>query len=506
MKRLLGVMAVVMTALGTGACADVGDPTQGTQGGANTNDRSNGGDEGEKLLTGAMTISPNGNYVLAARSDLTILVDVQAQTSMELAMKADRWVFSKTRDVAYAMLQNRAGVVAIDLATGREQWKVMPAFIATEGATLAKVTNDDQTLVVGDYDRVFFIDTKDGNIRATAKVGQRPVDLEILPNDQKAVVVGATSWSTGKPLTPVSLVDLTTNASSSIEIPNCSSPIAVVPDGSRVMISPTFCTPESSGSDAPQGGWTSPDPVSMIDVDYQTGTLGFVKNLPGFGPVAQLGSGKAVAYLDMKRIDKTMFDDQSQIPPETGPQFHLMTIDPASMKFELSPIGNALPRFAASKDGHSLLVDASVTMTRSEATAKISFDGSSIKAEVGVFSDASGSLFGVFDTSTKVYTPFSGAKASLDRFVQTADGSKVFTLEGELLGDANLYGVDLAAKTSFDTGRDLRDIGILPDGRLVLRIRLEMEGRFPREEFCFSFDAQTCAGSVVWVSKVERKD
>src|SRR5688500_7796595 len=146
MKRLLGVAMTMMMALGSAACADVGDPTQGTQGGANTNDRSGGGDDGEKLLTGAMTISPNGKYILAARSDLTIVVDVQAQTSRELAFKADRWVFSKTRDVAYAMLANRAGVVAIDLATGEEQWKVMPAFIATEGATLAKVTNSDQTL------------------------------------------------------------------------------------------------------------------------------------------------------------------------------------------------------------------------------------------------------------------------------------------------------------------------------------------------------------------------
>jgi hypothetical protein len=245
----------------------------------------------------------------------------------------------------------------------------------------------------------------------------------------------------------------------------------------------------------------------MIDVDHSTGTLTFLKNLPGFGPVAQLGNGKAVAYLDMKRIDESMFDDKSQIPSSSGPQFHLMTIDPTSMKFELSPIGNALPRFAASKDGHSLLVDASVTMTRSEATAKISFDGSSIKAEVGVFTDASGSLFGVFDTNTRIYTPFSGAKASLDRFVQTEGGAKVFTLEGELLGDANLYSVDLAARASFDTGKDLRDIGILPDGKtLVLRIRLDMEGRFPREEFCFSLDANTCTGSVVWVSRVERRD
>ena len=122
MKRLIGVAMTMMMALGSAACADLGDPTQGTQGGANTNDRSNGGDEGEKLLTGAMTISPNGKYILAARADLTILVDVEAQELKELPMKADRWVFSKSRVVAYAMLPNRAGVVAIDLANGEEQW------------------------------------------------------------------------------------------------------------------------------------------------------------------------------------------------------------------------------------------------------------------------------------------------------------------------------------------------------------------------------------------------
>ena len=33
-----------------------------------------------------------------------------------------------------------------------------------------------------------------------------------------------------------------------------------------------------------------------------------------------------------------------------------------------------------------------------------------------------------------------------------------------------------------------------------------MEGRFPREEFCFSLDGNTCQGSVVWVSKVARSD
>ena len=38
----------------------------------------------------------------------------------------------------------------------------MPAFKASDGATLAKVTADDKTLVIGDYDRVFLVSASDG--------------------------------------------------------------------------------------------------------------------------------------------------------------------------------------------------------------------------------------------------------------------------------------------------------------------------------------------------------
>jgi len=96
--------------------------------------------------------------------------------------------FSTTRDVAYAMLANRAAIVAVDLATGQELWRVVPAFVANEGATVANLTSDEATLVVADDERVFFIDTKDGSIRATANVGSDYlVDLEMLPGDRATV-------------------------------------------------------------------------------------------------------------------------------------------------------------------------------------------------------------------------------------------------------------------------------------------------------------------------------
>jgi hypothetical protein len=244
-------------------------------------------------------------------------------------------------------------------------------------------------------------------------------------------------------------------------------------------------------------------------IDLGAGTLSFVKNLPGFGPVAMLADGRAVAYLDVKRIDPAMFDDKAQIPASTGPQYHLMTIDPKTMKFELSAIGAALPRFAPSRDGNSLLVDASVTVVRSETTATITLDSSgTITAETkGAFDDTSGSLFGSFDLATKTYSPFVGPAASLDRFVQLGDGSRVFTLKATTRG-GDLFAIDLAARTSVAMDKSLRDIGILPDGvTLVLRARMSAtaEGHV-REEFCFSTDGTTCSSSVIYTSPTPQRD
>jgi hypothetical protein len=471
------------------------------EGGANANDRSNGNAEGDRLENGAMAVSPSGAYIVARRNTTTLIVDVQGSKVTELDLIGERFAFSKKREVVYTVLANTEGVVALDLATGKELWNVVPAFSTGSGAFVARVTDDDKTLLVGDYDRLFFIDAQTGDVRSVSKVGDRPVDLELV-DDGHALVVGSTTWADGGPHTPVSLVALGDGKVATIDVPNCTAPLTVVPDGSRALLSPTFCTPDAA---AKSMGWSNPDPVSVIDVDRTTGTLKFVKNLPGFGPVALLNDGRAVAYLDTKRMDAAMFDDKSQVPGAGADQFQLMLIEPKTMKFTLSPIGQSLPRFAPSKDGKSLLVDASVMVVRNEASASVSIDPSGkITAEIkGVFNDTSGSLFGVFDLQSKTYVPFAGPAASLDRFVQLGDGSQVFTLR-ETLDGGDLFSIDVGAHASFDLNRNLRDIGILPDGRtLVLRIRLGLdEERYAREEFCMSTDGRTCGTSIMYRSKV----
>src|SRR4029079_6655666 len=124
----------------------------------------------------------------------------------------------------------------------------------------------------------------------------------------------------------------------------------------------------------------------------------------GFGPVALNGrADKVVAYLDAKRIDPAMFEDQSQIPSKDADPYHLLAIDPHTLKLTLFPIGQELPRFAMSIDGRGLLVDASVHVFRAEAkvSVAISADGVSASAS-GVFGmDAP---FGYFDIDAGKFT------------------------------------------------------------------------------------------------------
>lgn len=482
------------------ACSAPGDGS----GGANANDRTGGGAQGELMLTGDMEVSPDGAFLIEQRTSVSVLVDVRAMTATELAVRGDRFVFSKKRHVVYEVLPNRAGVVALDLDHGMNVlWQVTPAFLTTSGAMLARGTDDDTALVLGDAGRLLVLDAQTGDVRGSVDVGSTPTDVAFLPDHARALAVGTVSWVAHAPSTDVVSFDLSSLVAQKITIPNCEAPIALAPDGSRAFVSPTYC--QEGAATNPNGQWTNPDPVSVIDLDAKGPR--FVVNLPGFGPVALDRAGtRAVAYLDTARMDPSMFKDPSQVPSKSGDQFHLMVIDPKTLAFALTPIGAALPRFAMSPDGTELLVDATVKAARGGGFASVTIGPGGLSAEAGVFGGDK-SPFGVFDLGSRTFVPFSGAPAALDRFVWSADGSRVFTLKltADGLG-GELFALDVAHKTSTDLRKSLRDIGILPDGKtLVLRIRmpaLTVGGQtFLQEDYCFSSDGLSCDVTIHYTSK-----
>src|SRR6266566_346164 len=82
------------------------------EGGSNANDRSNGGEQGEELLTGAMVISPDGKFVIAQRNQTSVLLDVGAKSARELSEQVDRFVFAKSGGSGIAVLHDGATVVS----------------------------------------------------------------------------------------------------------------------------------------------------------------------------------------------------------------------------------------------------------------------------------------------------------------------------------------------------------------------------------------------------------
>ena len=496
MRRYLLLSASLTLA----ACAA---PTTATQGGSNANDRSSGGDQGEALLTGVMVVSPDGKFALMQRNQTSVLLDVDGKTARELPEQVERFVFSKDGAHGIAVLPNREAVVMYDLPSLTERWRTIPAFYSGDGAMLARLSDDGHSLVLGDLGRVFVLDAQTGAVRGAVPLGSDPQELSFVPGTSRALVVGATTWNDHKPTTAVADVDLVTLAVKSIGIPNCTALIEVLPDATRALLSPTFCQ-EGQASTAQQT-WTNPDPVSVIDLGADGPK--FVKNLPGFGPVAlDPTAHRAVAYLDVQRMDASMFDDKSTVPDASGKRYHIMTIDPKTLAFDLTPVGDVLPRFAMTKSGTQLLVDATVQQVRGEATLNATIDTSGkLTVSFDLFGKTD-SLFGVFDLDTRTYVPFTGTPATLDRFVQMGDGSRVFTLKTRADGTGgDLYRIDIGAHAVVSLDKSLRDIGLLADGQtMILRERLPAVqvttstsvDWYRHERYCFSLDGVTCLSSV----------
>jgi hypothetical protein len=470
--------------------------------GANQNDRSKAV-EGEELRTGAMVVSPSGRYIVMQRNTQTILYDAPKATYHELPSVLSRVVYAKKSDLVFAAVGTE--VQAIDLATRAVRFRVTLA----AAPTMLRLSDDDATLLVASSAGVHVVDASTGVLRGTNAIAGTITHAAFVPGQPRALVVGPTVWRDGGPHTPVYGVDLGGSAAiTSVDVPNCESPIVVTPDASRAFLSPTYCSPGAQA--VPGEVWTNPDPVSVIEL--ASGSLSFNKNLPGFGPVAMSKDGKRiVAYLDVKRMDPAMFDDPKQVPWVDGPRYHLMTIEPSTLRYSLEPIGNAIPRFAMTPDGNGLLVDASAkakatSRTKIAARAGISIgpDGIVADAEINVDIFGSGAAFGYFDLATQSFNAFSGPKAPLDRFVQFGNGRYVLTLENRADGQGgDPYLIDLGARATWQLssnyGNGIRDVGLSADGAYaLLRLRLPANihdgGYYGREGLCVSADG-TCGAT-----------
>jgi len=210
-------------------------------------------------------------------------------------------------------------------------------------------------------------------------------------------------------------VQLADGADHELTIPNCSDDIIVPKHGKMALLAPTTC---------------QQDPISVIDLTV--GQESFVRNLPGFGPVALGPDGAtAVGFLDMNAVDESLFDDPSQIP-SSSTRYHLMVIDTETLDYEFHAFGAQLPRYAMTPDGAVLLVDVALTETaRLFDIASGTFadiEGPPIAYEQLSFSSNSSHAYVLSDmkvtasTSTGSYTDFNLYDLNIDdRYVRALD-------------------------------------------------------------------------------------
>jgi hypothetical protein len=375
------------------------------QGGANGNQKGVGNQPGGvQLGIGDIAVAPFANYVVFERDD-SLAVGWIETGKIEALPVTDptRLAFSKQRPVVYVGSSKTGEILAVDVTQRSVIWHT--AVDVTDTAQLRlEVSPDDAFVVAAGPTSMQVLDGGSGQIRSQRTLSEGPlVDLKILADSKRVVVVEHHDWSGSTPRTPVLVLDLATSQGVKLDVPNCSDRIVVTADGKRAFLAPTTC---------------QRDPVSVIDLDAQNPH--YDKNLPGFGPVALSPDGTtAVGFLDRDQIDLSLFDDPSLAPTDSGSKYHLMLLDSSSLKYEFVPVGDALPRFAITPDGNVLLVDS--TDIASESAR-------------------------LFDVPSRSFKYISGPPIVLDNFALSSNSAHAYVLGNELddldVASAHARGLD----------------------------------------------------------------
>jgi hypothetical protein len=427
-------------------------------GGFNQNEReAGGGDTGVSVGDGEIAIDPTGKYLLSRAPERLVYAELATGKTRTLPglASAQRVTFAHespslflTRVSADIDLRGDARLdgrdarldaygeavvdftwgelVRYDVQTGRELWvQDVELAVAWDHSGLGSVpwldvTRDDRLLIAAYPDHVDVLDAVTGAlVRSLGQGVATIIDVDLTPDQRQLVITHEHTWQGELPRTLVELYDLEDFSKVEIAVPNCSSELVISQDSRHAFVAPTRC---------------QKDPVSAIDLERGE----FVRNLPGFGPVALAADGAlAVAFMDAANLDEALFDDARQIPAD-GARFHLMLIDTKTLRFDVVTIGDDLPRYAVAPDGKLLLVDSP-----------------------NLWSDG---RIRLLDVADKRLIPITGPGLELSNYVITRDSSKVFLL------DRGLFTIAVAQRRAEAEPIDFTPthLNITPDDTLLV--------------------------------------
>lgn len=422
MSMLAACGGATATTVGSGASSSgCGSPDSN---GLNENQQAPGDKpDGVAVGMGDIAVAPGGDFVVFTRGDeLAVGIPATGEVHSLPVTSPTRLAFAKGRPVVYVGSGADNRVHAVDVQARTTLWTAP----LSGWATFMKIasTQDDTRVVATLGSEVLLLDAEDG-AKITAVTTERPiVDLDILPDDARALVVTEHVWQDGAPTTELQIIELEAGAARAVEVPNCSDNIVIAKGGARALLAPTTCNEAEEMR----------DPISVVDL--APGAEQWNRNLPGFGPVALGPDGTtAVGFLDAENIDPELFDDPAQIP-ELSPdnRYHLMVLDTEALTYVFHPAGLNMPRYAMTPDGQVLLVDSLGT-----EPARL------------------------FDTATGTFRAIEGASLLLDNFALTSDSTHAYVLQ------MGLWDLDIAAAKAASIPLDFVpvNINITPDDRTL---------------------------------------
>jgi hypothetical protein len=397
-------------------------------GGANRNQSSPGNmDQGVDLGQGNIAVHPrSGSFIARVEGGGTIHGHVDGSWKEVDLDFPERLAFAPRRDLVYVASQSGGGtLVAYDLKQDEPLWQANSSLAAAPEVDWAieesnwpwlQVSDDDEHLVVIERQRLEVRSTSDGARLGGWTAPSEIVDVDLSHDGTKAYVVtdGAEPMQTR--FFTLSVPDMERTA---ISVPNCAAPLAIEPRGKYGFMAPTRC---------------NADPVSVIDLEQGE----FVRNLPGFGPVALAGKGRlGVAFVDLADLDESLFLDTDP-RPEGDRRYHLMLIDTQTLEFEFAELGDTLPRYAPTPDGKLLLLDHDSW-----------YEDEQVR---------------LFDIESKTFETLVGPAVQLDAFVITQDSKRAFAL------DRGVFELDFAEAivSSLPLALVPSSLNITPDDTMLL--------------------------------------
>ncbi len=320
----------------------------GFDGGLNQNQHTPGNEEnGVSLSLGDIAIDPSGTYFLSSSEEKLILGNIDSGRVEVLPGITDphRLVFGGGDLIFVTSFAKRGQLIGYDIRTKETVWKkdidIFDFWLDTLGVSfpLLQISEDEQQLVITEPDSLQVVSASDGRRLHDISFSGDVIVVDLHPVGDRIIVTLDHVWEGDGPLTKVVVYSMSTEEKTTITVPNCSDELVLAEDGDMGFLAPTRC---------------AQDPVSVID--FKSGE--FVRNLPGFGPVALAPSGEtAIAFMDLDNLDEALFDSPDDIPTGSKARYHLMFIDINSLEFDTMEVGDNLPRYAMTPDGRMLLVD-----------------------------------------------------------------------------------------------------------------------------------------------------